>query len=127
LNKKVHVQEQTNLPVLQVWRKSTYFFKKLSWSFFFQSKFHFLDFLSSNSSCCEWRPCVTKFGADCTCGHISLDTVRFQSHNDVWISWKCWLIWVCMQSVGEERNAYRCLFLCLVQYRTQRKMSFILL
>jgi len=52
-------------------------FKKLSWrSFFilfiFQSKSHFKDLLFSYCSCCEWRPCVTKFWADCTCGHISL-------------------------------------------------------
>ena len=26
-----------------------------------------------------------------------------------------------MQSVGEKRNAYRCLFLCLVQYQTRDK------
>jgi len=26
-----------------------------------------------------------------------------------------------MKSVGEKRNAYRCLFLCLVQYRTRGK------
>jgi hypothetical protein len=54
-------------------------FMKLIWSFFilsiFQSKFHFIDLFLSNSSCCEWRPCVIKFGAYCTFHRISLDVV----------------------------------------------------
>jgi len=37
------------------------------------------------------------------------------------------LAYLSLYAVGEERNAYRCLFLYLVQYRTQKKMSFILL
>jgi hypothetical protein len=55
-------------------------FKELSWSFFilfvFYSKFHCKDLFVSNSFCCEWRPSAIKFGANCTCHHISLDVVK---------------------------------------------------
>jgi len=44
--------------------------------YFFQSKFHFVDLFFSNSSYCKWGPCAIKFGAGCTCQHISSDTVQ---------------------------------------------------
>jgi hypothetical protein len=55
-------------------------FIKFSWgSFFilliFHSKFHFLGLFFSNSSCCEWRPCATKFGGGCTYHHMFSDAV----------------------------------------------------
>jgi len=55
--------------------------------FIVQPDIHFPDLFFSNSFCCEWRPSVTKFGADCTCNHTSWPLFRFQSHNDAWGLW----------------------------------------
>ena len=43
-----------------------------------------------------------------------------------YVSWLCWLIWVLWgmslcEISGRGRNAYTCLFLCLVQYGTRGK------
>jgi hypothetical protein len=107
-------------------------FMELSWSFFilfvFHSMFHFMDFFFfSNSSCCEWRLCAIKFGAYCTSyffrcsvGFTVIMMFGFVGGAGVW---GCCGELVHMQSVGEERNQYRCLFLCLVQYGTRGKCS----
>jgi len=110
-------------------------FTQPSWrSFFyfiFLSRFHFLDLFFSNSSCCKWRPCAIKFWADCTCHPVFSEVVlclnlimMFGFHGRAGLS-ECYGKWVRMQSVGEERNAYRSLCLCLVQCGTKGKMSLI--
>ena len=62
-------------------------FMKLSWSFFilviFQYKFHFLDLLFSNRSCCEWRLCGINLELTVHIMVFLKMLLRFPSHNDV--------------------------------------------
>jgi hypothetical protein len=85
--------------------------------FIFQWKLHFVDLFFSNSP----------FGVCCTCHPISSDCLGFRlSMMFVWHMIRAGLSgcsgkWVHMQSVGEERNPYRHLCPCLVQYGTTGK------
>ena len=67
-NKKFTLENESTYPFCK-FEENPPIFAKCSWSFFilfiFQFKFHLLDLLFSNSSCCEWRPCAIKFGPDC--------------------------------------------------------------
>jgi hypothetical protein len=67
-NKKYTLENESIYP-FHKFEENPPIFAKRSWSFFilfiFQSNFHLLDILFANSSCCEWRPCAIKFGADC--------------------------------------------------------------
>ena len=66
-----NANELISLPVRQFSIKSIYFYKvqlkAIFILFVFHPKFHLLDLFFSNRSCCEWRPCAKKFGADCIC------------------------------------------------------------
>jgi hypothetical protein len=78
LNKKYTFKNASIYP-FRKFEENLPIFMKFSWSFFilfiFHSKFHFLDLFFSNSSCCEWRPCATKFGGDHTYHHMFLDAI----------------------------------------------------
>ena len=122
-NKKYKYKNEYTYPFCQ-FEENPPIFTNLSWRplfwFIFHSKFHCTDLFFSNSSCCEWRPCAKKFGDDRTCQHISSCCLGFSLIKMFGFCGSADLSGcsgrrVHTQSVGEERNAYKCLFLCLVQ------------